>query len=319
MLGYKNKIYNNNNNNINKLLCDVLHIQSISNWAPSNIGPYSQATKLLNSIVFPAGQIGFIPNLMILYDNIKQPKKQIIQTFNNMKYVLLEMDSNIINSIHNNIFILDQPSCNNKHNNTNIDSDIDNYDEYKSNNNDNNNNTLLDNNNTLLNNNNSLLWDIVQDITYDYLNKRNNNNNNNNIPCTNIILSIGNLPYNALIELQTISITNKCILLFKNLTSLILKNPLILNSYKNILYSDSYTSGGGTTSGNDSTTSSGMSGSSGISDNDHDQDSSTGTPGTGTGTGSELSESDIDHNNNNKLTISPNFKKKNKIKIFTHT
>ena len=30
---------------------EVMHVQSISNWAPGNIGPYSQATKVIRRVV----------------------------------------------------------------------------------------------------------------------------------------------------------------------------------------------------------------------------------------------------------------------------
>ncbi|XP_015206378.2 diphthine--ammonia ligase isoform X1 [Lepisosteus oculatus] len=43
----------------------VMHIQSISHWAPANIGPYSQAVKV-GEAVFCAGQIGLIPCTMHL-------------------------------------------------------------------------------------------------------------------------------------------------------------------------------------------------------------------------------------------------------------
>uniref|UniRef100_A0A7N1A6F3 Diphthine--ammonia ligase n=1 Tax=Kalanchoe fedtschenkoi TaxID=63787 RepID=A0A7N1A6F3_KALFE len=43
----------------------VLHVQSISCWAPSCIGPYSQAT-LHNNIIYMAGQLGLDPPTMVL-------------------------------------------------------------------------------------------------------------------------------------------------------------------------------------------------------------------------------------------------------------
>ncbi|XP_065833512.1 uncharacterized protein [Oscarella lobularis] len=44
---------------------NVMHVQSISHWAPANIGPYSQAMQL-DSTVYVAGQIGLIPGSMTL-------------------------------------------------------------------------------------------------------------------------------------------------------------------------------------------------------------------------------------------------------------
>ncbi len=43
----------------------VLHVQSISRWAPCCIGPYSQATTL-GSLLHMAGQIGLDPATMQL-------------------------------------------------------------------------------------------------------------------------------------------------------------------------------------------------------------------------------------------------------------
>ncbi|XP_048394258.1 diphthine--ammonia ligase isoform X3 [Stegostoma tigrinum] len=44
---------------------ETMHVQSISHWAPANIGPYSQSVKVGNEI-FCAGQIGLIPCTMQL-------------------------------------------------------------------------------------------------------------------------------------------------------------------------------------------------------------------------------------------------------------
>jgi len=42
---------------------DAMHVQSISHWAPANIGPYSQATKVGDTI-FVSGSIGLLPSTM---------------------------------------------------------------------------------------------------------------------------------------------------------------------------------------------------------------------------------------------------------------
>lgn len=44
----------------------VLHVQSISHWAPVCVGPYSQANTLRDSVHFVAGQIGLVPDSMTL-------------------------------------------------------------------------------------------------------------------------------------------------------------------------------------------------------------------------------------------------------------
>ncbi|KAK5643599.1 hypothetical protein RI129_007444 [Pyrocoelia pectoralis] len=43
----------------------TMHIQSISHWAPTNIGPYSQAVRV-GEFVYVAGQIGLVPGSMQL-------------------------------------------------------------------------------------------------------------------------------------------------------------------------------------------------------------------------------------------------------------
>ncbi len=52
-------------NNSSKLR-DVLHVQSISEWAPVCVGPYSQVNTLRSGLQFLAGQIGLIPETMTL-------------------------------------------------------------------------------------------------------------------------------------------------------------------------------------------------------------------------------------------------------------
>ncbi|XP_068195833.1 diphthine--ammonia ligase [Antennarius striatus] len=44
---------------------DALHVQSLSHWAPANIGPYSQAVRV-DHLVFCAGQIALVPCTMEL-------------------------------------------------------------------------------------------------------------------------------------------------------------------------------------------------------------------------------------------------------------
>jgi diphthine-ammonia ligase len=44
----------------------VLHVQSVSRWAPVCIGPYSQANVLDSALVYLAGQLGFVPASMTL-------------------------------------------------------------------------------------------------------------------------------------------------------------------------------------------------------------------------------------------------------------
>ncbi|XP_029456071.1 diphthine--ammonia ligase isoform X2 [Rhinatrema bivittatum] len=44
----------------------TMHVQSISHWAPANIGPYSQAIKVKEKMIFCAGQIALVPCTMQL-------------------------------------------------------------------------------------------------------------------------------------------------------------------------------------------------------------------------------------------------------------
>eukprot|EP00980_Cylindrotheca_fusiformis_P012332 scaffold3020_cov118-Cylindrotheca_fusiformis.AAC.2 len=53
--------------NVASKLREVLHVQSISNWAPVCVGPYSQSNTLRSSFHFLAGQIGLIPSSMQLH------------------------------------------------------------------------------------------------------------------------------------------------------------------------------------------------------------------------------------------------------------
>jgi diphthine-ammonia ligase len=53
----------------------TMHVQGISHWAPANIGPYSQSTKI-GEITYISGQIGMIPgNMTIISGGIKQECK----------------------------------------------------------------------------------------------------------------------------------------------------------------------------------------------------------------------------------------------------
>ncbi|KIP07008.1 hypothetical protein PHLGIDRAFT_106172 [Phlebiopsis gigantea 11061_1 CR5-6] len=44
----------------------ALHVQSLSYWAPANIGPYSQAVTVRDQRIFVSGQIGLIPSTLTL-------------------------------------------------------------------------------------------------------------------------------------------------------------------------------------------------------------------------------------------------------------
>ncbi|KAL6516206.1 hypothetical protein OROGR_019511 [Orobanche gracilis] len=63
---------------------NVLHVQSISEWAPSCIGPYSQAT-LHKDVLYMAGQLGLNPPTMLLRD--ESPLLELQQALENAEAV----------------------------------------------------------------------------------------------------------------------------------------------------------------------------------------------------------------------------------------
>ena len=48
---------------------NTMHVQSVSHWAPANIGPYSQCVQVDASKVFVSGQIALVPGSMRLLDD----------------------------------------------------------------------------------------------------------------------------------------------------------------------------------------------------------------------------------------------------------
>ncbi|KAI8803054.1 hypothetical protein BJ742DRAFT_830429 [Cladochytrium replicatum] len=70
---------------------DTMHVQSISYWAPSNIGPYSQSTAI-GGQVFVSGQIGLIPATM----ELPVPKRKA----NELESLLLELRMSLANLLN---------------------------------------------------------------------------------------------------------------------------------------------------------------------------------------------------------------------------
>lgn len=64
-----------------------MHVQSVSFWAPPNVGPYSQVNKFDN-VIFMAGNISLYPpalaiidpNLLIQYHQVKNNFTQVLRT-----------------------------------------------------------------------------------------------------------------------------------------------------------------------------------------------------------------------------------------------
>ncbi|GCC28140.1 hypothetical protein chiPu_0006567 [Chiloscyllium punctatum] len=69
---------------------ETMHVQSISHWAPANIGPYSQSVKVGNEI-FCAGQIGLIPCTMQLIKG--GVKSEAVLSLSHVQKVLAAMQS----------------------------------------------------------------------------------------------------------------------------------------------------------------------------------------------------------------------------------
>lgn len=54
----------------------TMHVQGISHWAPANIGPYSQSTRV-GEITYISGQIAMVPGSMKLVDGGIKPQCQL--------------------------------------------------------------------------------------------------------------------------------------------------------------------------------------------------------------------------------------------------
>ncbi|MGB1594684.1 MAG: RidA family protein [Promethearchaeia archaeon] len=81
----------------------TLHVQSVSRWAPSNIGPYSQAKTLAGRLVFVSGQIGLDPASMSLVD--KSALSQGRQCLRNLQAILGSCDSSLSRVARATIFV----------------------------------------------------------------------------------------------------------------------------------------------------------------------------------------------------------------------
>ncbi|XP_067847482.1 diphthine--ammonia ligase [Heptranchias perlo] len=86
---------------------EVMHVQSISHWAPANIGPYSQSVKIGDEI-FCAGQIGLVPCTMQLIKG--GAKSEAALSLSHVQKVLEAMKSgtNISNILLANCYVTDK-------------------------------------------------------------------------------------------------------------------------------------------------------------------------------------------------------------------
>lgn len=69
-----------------------MHVQSVSHWAPANIGPYSQAVKV-EDLIHLAGQIGLVPGSMELISGGIKP--QCLLSLRHIGRLLKAMDPNL--------------------------------------------------------------------------------------------------------------------------------------------------------------------------------------------------------------------------------
>jgi diphthine-ammonia ligase len=80
----------------------VLHVQSISEWAPACIGPYSQAT-VIDNVIRSAGQIALLPQTMTIVEINRSFEQnlslQMIQCLNNVHETLTALSSCIHNVV----------------------------------------------------------------------------------------------------------------------------------------------------------------------------------------------------------------------------
>jgi diphthine-ammonia ligase len=78
------------------ILREVLHVQSISHWAPICVGPYSQANTIRSGLQFLAGQIGLIPSTMTLHSTWTA---QLEQCWKNIASVLDALNGGSLNEL----------------------------------------------------------------------------------------------------------------------------------------------------------------------------------------------------------------------------
>ena len=77
-------------------LREVLHVQSISHWAPVCVGPYSQTNTLRSALHFLAGQIGLLPSTMTLRETWVS---QLEQCWSNVARVLDALKGGSLNDV----------------------------------------------------------------------------------------------------------------------------------------------------------------------------------------------------------------------------
>lgn len=84
----------------------VLHVQSISTWAPVCVGPYSQVNTLKDSLHFVAGQIGLVPESMTLKSTVEE---QFVQSCTNLARILDALDGGSLQNIMSGLVYISLP------------------------------------------------------------------------------------------------------------------------------------------------------------------------------------------------------------------
>lgn len=70
----------------------TMHVQSISHWAPANIGPYSQSTRV-GEITYISGQIALVPgNMTIIEGGIRPQCKLALRHIGELKRFYMKSD-----------------------------------------------------------------------------------------------------------------------------------------------------------------------------------------------------------------------------------
>eukprot|EP00293_Proteomonas_sulcata_P018458 CAMPEP_0184290288 /NCGR_PEP_ID=MMETSP1049-20130417/2600_1 /TAXON_ID=77928 /ORGANISM="Proteomonas sulcata, Strain CCMP704" /LENGTH=328 /DNA_ID=CAMNT_0026597421 /DNA_START=33 /DNA_END=1019 /DNA_ORIENTATION=- len=84
---------------------DTLHVQSISYWAPCNIGPYSQAKTLDGRLILISGQIALDPSSMVI--KAESVADQTRRCLHNLKAILGVSKSVLNQNLRVSIFVTD--------------------------------------------------------------------------------------------------------------------------------------------------------------------------------------------------------------------
>lgn len=94
-----------------RVVRDVLHVTSLSAWAPNCIGPYSQANILHKSLILLAGQVAFQPETMAIVGADHAAQARVC--YRNAGRVLEALDSNLRHVCAAVVYTTEQPDSTN--------------------------------------------------------------------------------------------------------------------------------------------------------------------------------------------------------------